>query len=549
MQVFSVVMVVLFAVLVSSFLHRASRFPVPLPLMQILVGALLAAFSPFRVELNPQVFFLLFLPPLLFLDGWRIPKTGLFRDVGTILDLSIGLVVFTVIGLAFFITWIIPTIPLSAAFALAAVLAPTDPVAFAAIAAKHPIPPRVMHILEGESLLNDASALVFFRFAIAAALTGTFSFWGGVGTFAQLALGGLGVGVGVSLLINFIKGWSSKRYGEDPGVQILISLLIPFAAYMTAEHLHCSGILAAVAAGVTMSYMELTGQASAITRIRRNAVWDTAQYTLNGFIFVILGQQLPSIFLKTAKSVSAAQGLPSLGMLGLHVLVITLGLFVLRFVWVWFSLHVTIFRQNLTTSGGASKAVRPSLRLISAMTLAGVRGAISLAAILTLPLTLNNGDPFPGRDLMIFIAAGVIVTTLLTVTLALPKVLAGMPSLPEPSKEKDEDSARQKATAAAIREIERLQHKLAENRDDADLYTEAASRTMEFYRLRIRTTIRPATETHQSRKIDDLEKQLRLAGLKAERAELYRMARAKQIGEDLARKLVREIDLIEARYV
>ncbi len=157
------------AVIASGMVVRALPVAVPVPLIQIALGALISGVFHRGVRLEPDLFFLLFLPPLLFLDGWRIPKEGLLRDKAAILELAFGLVIFTVVGVGFFIHWMIPSMPLPVAFALAAIVSPTDPVAVSAIAARVPIPRRVMHILEGESLLNDASGLVAFRFAVAAA--------------------------------------------------------------------------------------------------------------------------------------------------------------------------------------------------------------------------------------------------------------------------------------------------------------------------------------------------------------------------------------------
>ncbi|HEX5999823.1 MAG TPA: sodium:proton antiporter, partial [Hyphomicrobiaceae bacterium] len=251
METVTLVLLLLVALLTSSFLLRMSRLPLPLPLVQIAIGAIIASVADLRVVLEPEIFFLLFLPPLLFIDGWRIPKQGLFRDAGTILELALGLVVFTVVGMALFLHWLIPTMPLAVCFALAAVLSPTDPVAVSSIATRVQIPKRMMHILEGESLLNDASGLVCLRFAVAAAVTGSFSLPAAFLSFLQLAIGGIAIGVGITWGINTAKNWISRRYGEEPGVQILVSLLIPFAAYLAAERLHCSGILAAVAAGIT----------------------------------------------------------------------------------------------------------------------------------------------------------------------------------------------------------------------------------------------------------------------------------------------------------
>ena len=173
METIAVALCLLVAVVVSGGLARMSPLALPPPIVQIALGAFIAAVANLGVELQPDIFFLLFLPPLLFLDGWRIPKERLLRDKETILALALGLVVFTVVGAGYFINWMIPAMPLAVAFALAAIVSPTDPIAVSAIATRVPIPKRLMHVLEGESLLNDASGLVCMRFAIAAALTGT----------------------------------------------------------------------------------------------------------------------------------------------------------------------------------------------------------------------------------------------------------------------------------------------------------------------------------------------------------------------------------------
>jgi len=249
MESVGIALILLVAVVLSGTFSRLSPVAIPLPLIQIALGALIAKVFGYGVELQPEVFFLLFLPPLLFLDGWRIPKEGLLRDRAVILELALGLVVLTVLGVGVLIKWMIPSMPLPVAFALAAIVSPTDPIAVSAIAARVPIPKRLMHILEGESLLNDASGLVCMQLAVAAALTGAFSLTSAFGTFLWLAIGGIAIGAGVTLVVTRIKDFISHRLGEEPGSQILISLLIPFGAYLLAEHVHCSGILAAVAAG------------------------------------------------------------------------------------------------------------------------------------------------------------------------------------------------------------------------------------------------------------------------------------------------------------
>ncbi|WP_026784067.1 Na+/H+ antiporter [Pleomorphomonas koreensis] len=542
METVSIALILMLAVVISGTLTRMLPIALPLPLVQIALGAAIASVADLGVELQPDLFFLLFLPPLLFLDGWRIPKEGLFRDKGTILELALGLVVFTVVGVGFFINWMVPAMPLAVAFALAAIVSPTDPIAVSAIAARVPIPKRLMHILEGESLLNDASGLVCMRFAVAAALTGTFSPADAFATFLWLAFGGIAIGAGVTWLAMKAKTWISRRFGEDSGSQILVSLLIPFASYLLAEHLHCSGILAAVAAGITMSYAEQAGHVLAVTRVQRSAVWDTVQFAANGIIFVLLGEQLPKI-VSGAAEVVRETGHHDPAWLVIYIVAINLALAALRLLWVWASLRFTLFRA----ARQGKTVVTPSWRLVVATSLAGVRGAITLAGVLTLPLTMTDGSPFPARDLAILLAAGVIIVSLVAASIGLPRLLKTLELPPDASHQEQEDSARTAAAEAAIRAIEQAQHRMGEGRADADLYMDAGTRIMELYRRRIDGRTKTGDERQLARKIDEIERKLRLAGLGAERDEIYRNARARKISDEAARKLVREIDLMEER--
>jgi CPA1 family monovalent cation:H+ antiporter len=399
-----------------------------------------------------------------------------------------------------------------------------------------------MHILEGESLLNDASGLVCMRFAVAAALTGTFSLVDAFGTFLWVAIGGIALGVGVTWIVTVAKNWVSRHFGEETGSQILISLLIPFGAYLLAERLHCSGILAAVAAGVAMGYVEQTGQALAVTRVRRSAVWDTVQFAANGIIFVLFGEQLPQIVTGAAQVVRETGHHEPVWLL-IYVVAINCALAALRLLWVWTSLRFTLFRAALK----GQKPVVPSWRLIAATSLAGVRGTITLAGVLTLPLTMYDGSAFPARDLAIFLAAGVIIVSLIAASLSLPYLLQGLKLPPEPSQQEEEDRARVAAAESAIQAIEQAQHGMGEGRGDTDLYADAGAQIMELYRLRIDGRSKTGKERALARRMDEIERKLRLAGLRAERSELYRIARSRKLSDETARKLVREIDLLEAR--
>ena len=542
MEIVSIVLLLLLAVVVSGAISRMLPLSMPTPLVQIALGAAIGLAANLRVTLDPELFLLLFLPPLLFLDGWRIPKDELLKDVSTVVELALGLVLLTVIGVGLFIDWLIPAMPLGVAFALAAVVSPTDPIAVSAIAARVPIPRRMMHILEGESLLNDATGLVCLRFAIAAALTGTFSVAEAGLTFVWLAFGGIAIGVGVTLTVTRAKAWVSSRFGEDIGSQVVISLLIPFAAYILAEHIHCSGILAAVAAGVTMTFAEVSRQALPATRMRRNSVWDTIQFALNGIIFVLLGEQLPAILGQAGETVKLT-GHSNPWWLGIYVLAIMLALAALRFAWVWVSFRLTLLRRR-----GETPFRSPDWRLIAAMSFAGVRGAITLAGVLTIPLAMGDGTPFPARDLAIFLATGVIILSLVIASVGLPILLRDLTMPAEPSKQAEEDRARVAAAEAAIRAIERVQHALADGRSDADLYAGAGTRIMDLYRERIDVRSQQGRTASEARMSDRIERDLRLAALGAERDEIFRIARDGQIGSATAQKLIRELDLIEIRY-
>jgi len=542
MDSIEVVLAMILAVVGSGYLVRVLPFSLPLPLVQIGLGALIAALSTHGVALDPDIFFLLFLPPLLFLDGWRIPKDGLFRDIGVILEMALGLVIFTVIGAGFLIHWLIPTMPLAVAFALAAIVSPTDPVAVSSIAARVPIPHRLMHVLEGESLLNDATGLVCFRFAVAAALTGGFSLASASLTFLWLALGGLGIGAGFTLAVSVAQRTLARHFGEESGSSILVSLLTPFGAYLAAEHLGASGILAAVAAGITMSYVELTGRALATTRVERAAVWDTIQFALNGVMFVLLGEQLPSILRGALNSIGET-GHASPWWLAVYALTISFGLALLRLAWVWVSLRLN---QWVARRRG-EQVVKPHWRLILATSLAGVRGAITLAGVMTLPLAMPHGGAFPARDLVIFLATAVILLSLIGASLGLPRLLRGIELPEEPAERLEEDLARRDSATAAILAIGKVQLEQPPLAADAELYSQAAARVIALYQRRLDGGD-AESEAGQLRKADQIERGLRLAALQAEREAVFSLARQTRISDQTSRKLVREIDLAETLY-
>ncbi|MCL2876759.1 MAG: Na+/H+ antiporter [Betaproteobacteria bacterium] len=552
MHLIEVILIMLLAVVASSYLVRALPFSVPLPLMQITLGVLIATLSNSIVELESEIFLFVFLPPLLFLDGWRIPKASLFHDKIIVISLALGLVLFTVVGAGFLIYWLIPDMPLPVAFALAAVVSPTDPVAVSSIVSRSPMPKRLMHILESESLLNDASGLVCFRFAVVAAATGMFSLHTASLAFLWMALGGVVFGVAVTLAINLTQRRVSRHWGEESGAAILINLLTPFGAYLAAEICYASGILAAVAAGVTMSYIELSGRALALTRVQRTVVWDMVRFSLNGIMFVLLGEQLPAIVSRAITAAGGGEyGYGASAWLVICALVITVTLLTLRYFWLWVSLHLTLFRDR--RSGSKPEKIDP--RIVPMMSLAGVRGAVTLAGVLSLPLVMkHDGAPFPARDQTIFLAAMVILISLVAASVLLPRLLRGQAmNVPEVSvEERKEENAIRAAAAAAIKAVEDASHDMAKNDPDAGkagLYAQAALKVIEAYGYRITDEQLYVVDEGQTlRKADRVGRRLRQIALKAERDTIAHMAQTRQISDDVFRRLIDKVDFMSVAH-
>jgi CPA1 family monovalent cation:H+ antiporter len=427
------------------------RLSLPLRFVQIGLGAL--AGWPARgihVGFDPDLFLLLFIPPLLFADAWRLPKQVLLRHGRTILMLALGLVFFTVAGVGYFVHWLVPIIPLPAAFALAAVLSPTDAVALGAMTTRVRMPRAMAHILGGEALLNDASSLISFKFAVAAAFTGSFSFGEAATTFLLIAIGGLAVGIGVAYGFNWFFDRAMTRRESGTATDSLLLLLLPFAAYLLADRIGVSGILSVVAAGMTMDWIGFLERSPPAMRMEGHFVWGMMEYVFNGIIFLLLGLYLP---------VALAQAAGTSGILGHHAayllmlaMLITVALIVLRFVWISATMPIEVWFRRRDPQWRW-----PGIRAMIAASLGGPRGAISLAAILSLPQTTPLGGPFPARDLLIALAVGVILCSLLTGAVGLPLALRGIfrPELDAP--EEGRWQAQLAAAEAAIRAVEERQ--------------------------------------------------------------------------------------------
>ncbi|AEB59366.1 sodium/hydrogen antiporter [Ectopseudomonas mendocina] len=527
---------------VSGTRITAQFIPLPLPLLQILIGALLAIpVLGLHVRLEPELFLLLFIPPLLFVDGWRMPK-GQFRQLRTpILLLAFALVFFTILGAGHFIHWLLPQVPLAACFALAAVLSPTDAVAVSAITHGR-LPSTLNNLLQGEALMNDASGLVAFKFAVAATLTGVFSITDAGVQFVLVAFGGLAVGVALSYLLGRLRAWMIARGWEDPAPHVLLLLLLPFAAYVAAEHLGLSGILSAVAAGMMQSRLDLLPRQTS-TRLLNRSVWTLLEFTFNGLIFLLLGLQLPDI-LDAALGMHEAPWLFALEALGMVVAIYAI-LMLLRFVWVYgywrVSGAVRRLRGEPTRFAGQSR-----IALSAVLTLGGVRGAVTLAGVMSLPLLLNSGQAFPQRDLLILLAAGVILLSLLVASVALPRILPRLPQDNAALRERELNRHRAVILESAIRYLESEDERAA-NAEGAISSAEVKARLMSEYRDLLERARDGEESREQQREVDRLEYRLRLQALRTQRLELYRMRKDNELDDDMLTEILRDLDIAEAR--
>ncbi len=406
MPVLESTLLLLFAVALS--VVAADLLRLPLALLQIALGFVLAPLAHPSDISDPALFMTLFVAPLLFVDAYLAPRKELLRLRGAISLMAFGLVGFTVCSVGFFIHWLIPEMPLPVSFALAAVLSPTDAVALMSSLRGVRPPGPLLHVLEGEALLNDAAGLVCFRFAVVAAATGTFSWGDAATTLLRISVGGVLTGACLAFAVAHVELWIQRKTGPLPASQVLLGLLLPFGSYMLAERLHCSGILSAVAAGFVLSWM-VRGILAPATRDHGLGVIEMLQMTFNGLIFVFLGARLPSI-------VNGFQNddLPSPMHVGFNIILITAALILIRMAWAWITL------RSLRHSDPALRIRSAWTRYVGFFGFAGVRGALTLASILSLPVAIATGVPLPTRELAIVLAAGVILLSLTAAPVVLP---------------------------------------------------------------------------------------------------------------------------------
>lgn len=545
MEIFFTILIMTLVVSLSSVAARILPFQIPLPLVQIAAGALLA-FPVFglHVDFDPELFLVLFIPPLLFADGWKTPINEFLHHGREIMGLALVLVLITVVGIGYLIYWLVPGIPLIPAFALAAVLSPTDAVALSGIVGEGRIPKKIMSIVQGEALMNDASGLVSLKFAVAVAM-GTMVFtWGGASVeFLKVAVGGLVAGVAICWLYGRSLRLLSRWSGDDPATQTVLLLLLPFASYLIAEHLGVSGILAAVAAGMTITRSGIIRQAPLAMRLRANSVWQMLEFVFNGMVFLMLGLQLPDI-LSTSIAQANADPNVELWMLFTDVLLVYAALMVVRFGWLWIMKRTSMRLLKKKPL----EFTNYSLRELLIASFAGVRGAITLAGVLSIPLFLSNGDPFPARYELVFIATGVILVSLLVGVVLLPILLRDVESIDKAGHRREVQFARAAMAGVAIESLHKMEQRLetdTEENIDPELLKEVSLRVIGNLRRRAEGK----NDIEQAQFAENLERRFRLNALRAERAEVYHLRATQEISNETMQKLLHDLDLLEALLI
>lgn len=420
-------LLLLASVLLSSVIDQIVP-KVSSPLIQIGIGVVIAlvAQEQISVTLDPELFLVLFIAPLLFKEAKEANKAALWKNRNAMLSLAIGLVVVSTLVVGFVLNLLVPSIPLAAAFALGAALGPTDAVSVASLSKETEIPERQKSILAGESLINDASGIVSFQFAIAAAVTGTFSLFEAAGDFAVSFFGGIVAGAILGYLGNLIMRKVRDIGLENTTFHVLFEVFMPFIVYLAAEPFHASGIIAVVVAGLINS-LSTTTMAPSVSRMNivSTSVWRVISFALNGIVFVLLGTQLPRAMETTWEDLSFSNDF-----LLLLVVIITALVLGVRFIWCLGMEAVHHHYENKAAhEAGNFENTRPfgvqDVKAALITTLAGPKGTITLAVMFSMPLYASVEPPFvpfPSRDLLIFLACGVIVFTLLLATFVVPVI-------------------------------------------------------------------------------------------------------------------------------
>ena len=517
---------VLLALLVAGagLLIAAQAVRIPYPILLVL-GGLALGFVPGipEIELPPDLVLVAVLPPLLYGSAFFTSLREFRANLKSITLLAIGLVLMTMVLVAWAAHELVTGLSWAEAFVLGAIVSPTDPIAATAIAQRLGLPRRLVALIEGESLVNDGTALVAVRYAVAAVVTGSFSLASASADFLLSVAGGIAIGLAVGFVIRQVR----LRL-DNPPIEITISVLSGYFAYLPAHALGVSGVLAAVAAGIYLGWhtLELT---SAQTRLQGLAVWEILFFLMNGLLFALVGLQLPAI-VDALSGFSAAE-------LVMWAAVLTAVVIGARFAFIFPGVLVA----RLLRRGVSAREAEP-WKGATIVAWSGMRGAVSLAAALSIPLTTDAGEPFPSRELIIFLTFAVLLGTLVIQGLSLPAVIRVLRIEEDALADKEETKARIYAAEAALARLEELVDEDWVREDTA----ERLRGLFNFRRDRFRSRFDPESDGEiedRSLSFQRLQREL----LEAERRALQELQRSGRIDSEVLRRVVRDLDLEEAR--
>ena len=518
MLLLELVLLLMICAAALSWLARHFKFPYPIAL--VVGGALLGLIPKLpQFPFDPQLILVVVLPPVLYQAALLTSWTDFKANIRPISLLAIGLVIATTLAVGTAFKLMVPSVPWAAAFVLGAIISPPDAVAATTILSRLNIPRHVVTILEGESLVNDASGLVIYKLAIVAVLTGVFSFSQASMQFAMVSVGGVAVG----LILAFVYIAIHRRLG-DPFIEVITVLTIPYAAYIAAEAWHVSGVLAVVVAGLVRGRYapEIV---SAEMRIMARSVWNVLVFILNSLIFILIGVQMSDVLEKLNRYT-----LPELLLLGAVISAVAIAV---RFAWVF----PVAYLPRWLSGSLHEQAPKPRNRELAIISWCGMRGIVSLAAALALPAELSDGTPFPARDLIIFVTFFVIVITLVGQGLTLTPLIRRLKVGVNWSMAQEQQQVRTAMSAAAIATI------------DAQLAdAKAPQEWADQLRIEIanRVALTASQGVEQTPK-DELLLRLRRAAIKAERKELIRLWRENEISDEVMRHQEEILDYQEAQ--
>ncbi|WP_329257210.1 Na+/H+ antiporter [Streptomyces sp. NBC_01478] len=505
----------------------ARRTPVPAPLLLVAVG-LVVSYVPGVPDytLDPDVVLPLLLPPLLYTSATDSSYLDLRAQVRPVALLSVGYVLFAtfVVGWAAYV--IVPGLPLTAALVLGAVVAPPDAVAATAVARRVGLPSRITTILQGESLLNDATAITAYKVALAAAIGEGATWAGGIGEFLLAAVGGVGVGLLMMVPIHWLR-----THLKEALLQNTLSLLIPFVAYGVAEQVHASGVLAVVVVALYLGHR--AWEVDFATRLQEEAVWKMVAFVLESAVFALIGLQLPVVL----KGLGEYRGLDA----AWYAIALFLVVVATRFVWV----YPAAFIPRVLSARIREREDSPTWKGAMTTAWAGMRGVVSLAIAFSIPLTMHGGDPFPQRNLILFLTFTTVIGTLVVQGLSLPPIirLLKFPGRDQQAETLAEANAQAQASRVAEKRLEAL---LEDERNAlppplADRLREVLERRRNAVWERLGATNPVTGET-----VDDTYRRLSREMISAERSMFVRLRDGRYIDDEMLRTLLRRLDLEEA---